>query len=95
MSALFLELLDRSLDAGWLIAAVLVLRLVLRRAPRGMICALWGLAALRLLLPAVPVSPLSLVPDSSTVQAAAFSQTGFVTGAEVAAPACGAAGRLL
>lgn len=87
MSALFLELLDRSLDAGWLIAAVLVLRLVLRRAPRGMICALWGLAALRLLLPAVPVSPLSLVPDSSAVQAAAFSQTGFVTGAEVAAPA--------
>ena len=85
MSALFLELLDRSLDAGWLIGAVLVLRLVLRRAPRGMICALWGLAALRLLLPAVPVSPLSLVPDVAPVQAAALPRTGLTPGAEIPA----------
>ena len=40
MEALFLQVVNLGISAGWLVLAVLVLRLVLRRAPRWMICAM-------------------------------------------------------
>ena len=52
MDRIFLELLNRSLAASWLVLIVLVLRPLLRKAPKNLRCLLWGLAALRLLLPA-------------------------------------------
>lgn len=51
MDALFLSLLNRSVSASVLILAVTLLRRVLRRAPRWLLCALWGLVALRLVCP--------------------------------------------
>lgn len=69
MTALFLHLLDRSLAAGWLVLAILALRLLLRKAPRNLICGLWSLVGLRLLCPVSIQSALSLIPR--TVPAAA------------------------
>ena len=51
MEALFLKLLNLSMTAGWLILAIVVLRLVSRKAPRWIFCLLWGLVALRLVVP--------------------------------------------
>ena len=69
MEAFFLQVVNLGISAGWLVLAVLVLRLVLRRAPRWMICAMWGLVALRLLCPVSIESALSLVPSAQTLPA--------------------------
>ncbi len=51
METVFLKLVDLSMTAGWLILAILLVRLIFRRAPRWAFCLLWGLVALRLILP--------------------------------------------
>lgn len=61
------HLIGTSVSASWLILAVLLLRAVCKKIPRGMICLLWGLAALRLVCPFSIQSPLSLVPDVGPV----------------------------
>ena len=67
MEAVFLKLVNQSIAAGWLVLAVVVLRLVLRRAPRWSFCLLWGLVALRLIWPFSLESALSLVPSARTL----------------------------
>ena len=69
MEALFLKLLNLSMTAGWLILAVVVLRLVFRKAPRWIFCLLWGLAALRLVVPFSLESALSLIPSAQPIPA--------------------------
>ena len=51
MGNFFLALLNLSISAGWIVLAILFLRLVLKKAPRWMVCALWALVAVRLVLP--------------------------------------------
>ena len=51
MSQLFLKFLNMSISAGWLILAVLLLRLVLKKAPKWTHVLLWGIVALRLIFP--------------------------------------------
>lgn len=67
MDEIFSAVLRVSLWANWLVLAVMVLRLLLRRAPKGIVCLLWGLVALRLLLPFSIQSPVSLMPESTAV----------------------------
>lgn len=67
MDKLFIEVLNLSIAGSWMILAVLLLRLVLKRAPKAMICALWLLVGLRLLLPFSVESTLSLIPSRQTV----------------------------
>ncbi len=59
------ELLTHSISASFFLAAVMVLRLVLRKVPKNWICLLWALAALRLLCPVTVKSPVSLVPEAA------------------------------
>ena len=63
MDRIFLQLLNMSAAAGWLILAVLVLRLIMKNAPRSLTCILWGIVAIRLLCPFFLESPLSLIPS--------------------------------
>lgn len=67
MEQLFLRLAHRSLAAGWVVLAVLVLRLMLRKAPKRVVCLLWLLVAFRLICPVTLHSPVSLVPQPATV----------------------------
>ncbi len=67
LEELFLKILNMGIAAGWLVLAVLVLRLILKRAPRWANVVLWGLVALRLLCPVSPESALSLIPSAETV----------------------------
>ena len=71
MAAVFLKLLNLSISASWLVLAVLVLRLVLRRAPKWVNVLLWGMVALRLMLPFSIESAVSLIPSAETVSPAA------------------------
>ena len=70
MDKLFIEVLNLSIAGSWMILAVLLLRLVLKRAPKALVCALWLLVGLRLLLPFSVESALSLIPSRQTVSAA-------------------------
>lgn len=63
----FLDALNAAVTAGWVVLIVLALRLFLRRAPRWIHCALWGVTALRLLLPFSIASPVSLVPATEPI----------------------------
>ena len=70
MAAVFLKLLNLSISASWLVLAVLVLRLVPKRSPKWMNVLLWGIVALRLMLPFSIESALSLIPSAETVSPA-------------------------
>ena len=70
MAAVFLKLLNLSISASWLVLAVLVLRLVSKRAPKWVNVLLWGIVALRLMLPFSVESALSLIPSAETVSPA-------------------------
>ena len=67
MSGIFLKLLNLSISASWLVLVVLVLRLVLKRAPKWVDVLLWGMVALRLMLPFSIESALSLIPSAETL----------------------------
>ena len=71
MAAVFLKLLNLSISASWLVLAVLVLRLVSKRSPKWVNVLLWGIVALRLVLPFSIESALSLIPSAETVSPAA------------------------
>ena len=63
---LFLKLFNMSVTASWLILAVLLFRMIFKKAPKWIRVALWGVAALRLLPFSLP-SRVSLVPSAETV----------------------------
>ena len=67
MKAVFLQILDMSVSASILAGAVMVLRLLLKRAPKYIHCILWAMVALRLVCPSLPESQVSVMPDSHPV----------------------------
>ena len=67
LAQVFSKLLHMSFAAGWLVVAVLALRVLLRKAPRRVILLLWALVAVRLVCPVSIESPISLVPRPETV----------------------------
>ena len=69
MDTIFLNLLNRSITAGWLVLAILVLRLLLRKAPKAITVFLWALVGFRLICPFSFESVLSLVPSAETIPA--------------------------
>lgn len=74
MRALFLKILDMGFAAGWLVLAVLVIRALMRKAPKALRCALWALVAVRLVCPFSLESSLSRVPDTQALFRQAVSQ---------------------
>lgn len=64
MAEFFQTILTTSIHGSIVIFAVLLLRLVLNKAPRKFICLLWMLAGIRLLLPIPIESAYSLQPQS-------------------------------
>lgn len=67
MGDVFLWIVNQSISAVWLILAVLVLRLLLKRAPKWINGVLWGIVGLRLVLPFSVESALSLIPSAQTI----------------------------
>lgn len=64
MESLFLKLVNMSINASWLVLAVLVLRFVLKKAPKSILCSLWAMVALRLMFPFSFKSIFSLIPSA-------------------------------
>ena len=51
MTEFFLTVVNMSISASWIVLAVLLLRLVLKKAPKWIIVLLWGIVAIRLICP--------------------------------------------
>ena len=66
MENIFLGIVNQSLVAGWLVIAVIILRVILQKinAPRSIICLMWVFVAVRLVLPISIESGLSLIPSA-------------------------------
>lgn len=79
----FSNLLNASISASWLILAVIVLRIILKKAPKWVNVALWGIVALRLLMPFSIESAFSLIPSAETVSSQVL-QAGPVVGQQSA-----------
>lgn len=67
MTRVFLYLANQSITAGYLILAVLLLRLLLRRVPKDLLLWLWVSVGLRLILPVSAKSALSLIPRAKPI----------------------------
>ena len=63
MEVLFLKLVNMSITASWLVLAIVAVRLIFKKAPKWILCLLWGLVAVRLICPFSIESSLSLIPD--------------------------------
>lgn len=68
LERIFVRLLILSVQAGILIIAILAIRMLGRRLPKRVICLLWGMAALRLMIPVTIESSYSLVPSGSRLE---------------------------
>lgn len=67
MSELVLKLVNMSISAGWLVLAVLLFRLLFKKAPKWISCLLWSIVALRLLIPITFESEFSLIPSAEVI----------------------------
>ena len=65
LTEVFIKVLDMSMAATWMMLAVALLRALLKKAPRSLICLMWALTAVRLLCPLSFRSIFSLVPSFS------------------------------
>ncbi|MBR3781207.1 MAG: hypothetical protein IKK63_08420 [Clostridia bacterium] len=67
MNTLFLDFLNISITASYIILAVILVRLIFPKLPRKFICILWAIAGIRLVLPFSLESVFSLIPSAETV----------------------------
>ena len=67
MSRIFLSIINMSISASYIILAVVIARLLLKKAPKWIAVVLWGMVALRLVFPFSIESMLSLIPQKETV----------------------------
>lgn len=67
MSELFLKIVNMSISAGWIVMAVLVLRLCMKKAPKWAVVLLWGIVAVRMIFPVSIESAWSLIPSAETI----------------------------
>lgn len=64
---LFLKILNMSFSATWLIFAVMFVRFLLKKSPKFISVALWGLVAFRLISPWSIKSVVSLIPSAKPI----------------------------
>lgn len=72
MEPIFLKILNMSITATWLALAVIVLRLLLKKAPKFLTVILWGFVAVRLCFPFSIESIFSLIPSAEPIPESIF-----------------------
>lgn len=91
MESLLIKLINLSIYASILVAAVLLLRLVSRRSPKWVICLIWALVGIRLVVPFSIQSSFSLLPQSEPVSSTALFKTVSMSQAQEGIVSSGAA----
>lgn len=67
MSSVFLRIVSMSISASYVLLSVLLLRLLLRKAPKWIPMILWGIVAFRLICPFSLESPFGILPATEPV----------------------------
>lgn len=67
MEALFLKILNMGIAAGWMVLAVILVRFLLKKAPKWIMVLMWALVGIRLVCPFSLESVFSLIPSAETV----------------------------
>ena len=67
LSEALLKVLNMSITASWVILVAIVLRFLLRKAPKAIVCFLWLFVAIRLICPFSVESVFSLIPASEPI----------------------------
>ncbi len=67
MSEFFLSVVNMSIAASWSVLAVLLLRFLLKKAPKWITVLLWAVVAIRLICPFAFESKVSLIPSAQTI----------------------------
>ena len=68
MEKIFLNILNLSITASYMIAAVILARFLLKKAPKSICCFLWFFVGLRLIVPFSIESVFSLVPNQTAIE---------------------------
>lgn len=85
MGALFVDFLNISITASYIILAVILIRLIFPKIPRKFICVLWAIAGIRLVLPFSIESIFSLIPSAETIQPVAGNHRGVIVNSGISA----------
>ncbi len=67
MAGIFLKIVNMSISSCWIVLAIILLRVILKKAPKWINCVLWGIAGLRLVMPFSFESIFSLIPSTETI----------------------------
>ena len=67
MEELFLKLFNMSITAGWIVLAVVLLRVLFPKIPKFFRCIAWGLVAMRLVCPIALESSVSVIPSKEVL----------------------------
>lgn len=67
MADIFLKIVNMSISACWIVLVIVLLRIILKKAPKWVNCVLWGIAGLRLIMPFSFESVFSLIPSAETI----------------------------
>lgn len=78
MDTVFLEIVNMSITASWVVVAILLVRLLLTKAPKWISCVLWSLVGLRLVLPFSFESIFSLIPSTKTIDTTVYSARPYI-----------------
>ena len=68
MDNLFIDFLNTSITASYIIIAVILVRAIFKKIPRKFVCILWAIAGLRLVMPFSIESAFSLIPSAQTFE---------------------------
>lgn len=79
MDEIFVKIFNMSFVSLWLILAVIILRLLLRKSPKWIRCVLWAMVAVRLIIPFSFESGFSLVPNAQTLNESSYSSTAYIS----------------
>lgn len=76
MEQMLVKLVSMSATASYLAVVVLLLHLILKKAPRSLLCGLWALVGIRLVCPFTVESVISLIPKRPEVSREILSGAG-------------------
>lgn len=78
MEAVFLKIVNMSINAGWLVLAVLAIRLLLKRAPKSVMVMMWALVGIRLIWPSPLKSVFSLIPSTKPINTTTYMSKPYI-----------------
>lgn len=78
MAGVFLKILNMSITATWVVLGVILLRLILKKAPKWISCILWSFVAIRLVFPFSFESIFSLIPSSKAIDTSVYNSRPYI-----------------